>query len=580
MDKRNHRSATRLWPPLLLILSLALTACPSATGPGGPPQIVSFTANPARITAPGQAVTLSWEISGGVTSLSIDPEVGPVSGTNAVVYPSAATTYTLTATNSSGTDTETVVVGFGAGPGGPLEEDGRPPSGTFGVSLTQSDFQNDQGGDITGPGDPRIVRVAPGDTFYALVSYSDPGGVAGVRIRIVNSSPPGLQADLVQGQEVGGFTLVGEVGGCVLDGTQTAVNCIYEIAVGEVPNIDALPGSGDEFAYVFRTYVTDAAGNESDSPPRGYVIIGSGGGGNPPGNRDPVAAFTSTRVASDDSGVRVRFSALESSDPDGDPLSYAWNFGDGSGASSRDYTKTYREDGTYTVSLTVSDARGGSDTATETLQIDVPGDTPAPPPPPPPPPPAKEDPVARIAYSPEMVSPGDLVTLDGSGSSDPDGGDIKAYAWAVKGPRGNTASFTGETPSFTATFAGRYEISLVVTDDEGAESEAATETITVAGAGNNRPPTVEISGGDERRAVEGVPVALVAVGDDPDDDRLSYRWTARPPSGVTFSSPTSSITRATFADNDDDDYTIIVTVTDGKGGTASDEVEFEVDEAG
>ena len=78
------------------------------------------------------------------------------------------------------------------------------------------------------------------------------------------------------------------MGGCALDGTQTSITCIYEIAVGNIPNIDELQGSGSEFAYVFRTRVADAAGNVVDEPPRGYVIVGEGGGTpnppNPPGN--------------------------------------------------------------------------------------------------------------------------------------------------------------------------------------------------------------------------------------------------------------------------------------------------------
>jgi hypothetical protein len=272
--------------PLLVVAFL--TACPSDVGPGGgAPQIVRFDATPTSISTPGQAVTLTWEVSGSVTGLEIDQGVGSVAGSSTIVYPNATTTYTLTASNSSGEDRESVTVGFG--PGGELVEDGLPPTlTTFGVSLTQTDFQNDQGGDIEDATDPRIVRVQPGGTFYAVVSATDPGGIASVTPFLANSSPPGLRADLVLGQSVGGFTLTGEVGGCILDGTQTAVTCIYEIAVGNIPNIDALPDSGDEFAYVFRTRVTDNAGLVADTPPRGYVIVGESSGGGEPVDPGPV----------------------------------------------------------------------------------------------------------------------------------------------------------------------------------------------------------------------------------------------------------------------------------------------------
>lgn len=384
------RKGFRFAPLSFAVLSLILTACPSAGGGGGTgsaPQITSFTANPESITAPGQAVALSWTVTNGVTGLEIDQGVGAVSGTSQVVYPTAATTYTLTATNSSGETSKSVDVGLGTGPGtGPGVEDGLPPSGTFGVSLTQGDFQSDQSGSIADASDPRIIRVQPGGTFYALVSYSDPGGITGATIYIANSSPPGLEADLVQGQDVGGFTLNGEVSGCVLDGTQTSVTCIYEIAVGSIPNITELPGVSGEFAYVFRTRVRDAADHESKSPPRGYVIVGDSGGTptppgnpnppgnpdppgnpNPPANRAPNADFTFDQQ---DGTLAVAFSGASSSDPDGDLLKYAWTFGDGTTATSRDFRKIYRGADDYTVSLKVTDPDSASDTETKTVTVE------------------------------------------------------------------------------------------------------------------------------------------------------------------------------------------------------------------
>ena len=207
---------------------------------------------------------MTWTITGSPTSLSIDNGIGTVSGTSQTVNPLATTVYTLTATNSSGSDTETTQVTVG---GTPTGEDGLPPSGSFGVSASQTgEFQNDASGNITSGADPRVVNVSAGGTFYAQVAYSDPGGIASVSIYIANSSPAGLSAPLVQDQAVGGFTLGAEVTGCVLDGTQTAVSCVYPITVAPgTPNITGLPGAGGEFAYVFRTNVTDAAGNSIGS---------------------------------------------------------------------------------------------------------------------------------------------------------------------------------------------------------------------------------------------------------------------------------------------------------------------------
>jgi PKD repeat protein len=76
--------------------------------PPGPPEIASFTANPASIGV-GASSTLSWSVSG-ATSLSIDQGVGAVTGTSRVVAPAVTTTYTLTATGAGGTASATTTV--------------------------------------------------------------------------------------------------------------------------------------------------------------------------------------------------------------------------------------------------------------------------------------------------------------------------------------------------------------------------------------------------------------------------------------------------------------------------------------
>ena len=80
-----------------------------ANVPTGPsPAISSFTANPTSVTA-GSPVTLSWNMSNSTYNI-IDPQVGPVRGTQIVVAPTATTTYTLYSTNQFGRTTATVTV--------------------------------------------------------------------------------------------------------------------------------------------------------------------------------------------------------------------------------------------------------------------------------------------------------------------------------------------------------------------------------------------------------------------------------------------------------------------------------------
>ena len=52
--------------------------------------------------------------------------------------------------------------------------------------------------------------------------------------------------------------------------------------------------------------------------------------------------------------LTVHFSSAGSRDPDGDPLSYQWTFGDGTTSTEANPTKTYTEKGVYTARLTVS----------------------------------------------------------------------------------------------------------------------------------------------------------------------------------------------------------------------------------
>jgi outer membrane protein OmpA-like peptidoglycan-associated protein len=89
-----------------------------------------------------------------------------------------------------------------------------------------------------------------------------------------------------------------------------------------------------------------------------------------PPNRPPVCRLTVP--AQGQAGEAVTLDASGSSDPDGDPLSYTWDFGDGTPPARTTTPRTthsYARVGGYAVKVTVDDGKGGSCTATAQVPI-------------------------------------------------------------------------------------------------------------------------------------------------------------------------------------------------------------------
>jgi glucose/arabinose dehydrogenase len=94
------------------------------------------------------------------------------------------------------------------------------------------------------------------------------------------------------------------------------------------------------------------------------------------GNQPPVASISSTSLTGP-SPLTVSFRGDASSDPDGDPLTYAWDFGDGTTSTLANPTKVFTGGVSqgFTVRLTVSDGRGLSDSKTVQVSINNPAPT-------------------------------------------------------------------------------------------------------------------------------------------------------------------------------------------------------------
>jgi PKD repeat protein len=197
----------------------------------------------------------------------------------------------------------------------------------------------------------------------------------------------------------------------------------------------------------------------------------------------------------------VLFDGSLSEDSDGSIVSYAWNFGDGSTGTGATPSHTYAAAGTYNVSLTVTDNDGATDTATTTASITDPAN------------------VAPIAdpNGPYTGTSGTSVLFDGSLSEDSDG-TIVSYAWDF----GDGSTGTGATPSHTYAAAGTYNVSLTVTDNDGA-IDTATTMATINSVPGNVGPTADPNG--PYTGETGVAVAFDGSGSTDDDGTIvSYAW--------------------------------------------------------
>jgi PKD repeat protein len=218
--------------------------------------------------------------------------------------------------------------------------------------------------------------------------------------------------------------------------------------------------------------------NNSHSRTRTVLVTGEGEGGEPkpPENAPPVAVIN-VDVERGPAPLTVRFNGGSSTDADGDPLTYAWDFGDGATATGREVVHTYEQQGTYFARLTVEDGNGGRSVRTQRIVVE--------------PPLFNRAPAAFIA-SGRRTGTAPLSLTFRSASVDPDG-DPLSYTWEFWQVNEDGRERVGEDTSgaeVTFQFAdpARYEVILTVTDPAGVSDTTPPEIVTV---------TARIPGGNE-----------------------------------------------------------------------------------
>lgn len=247
-----------------------------------------------------------------------------------------------------------------------------------------------------------------------------------------------------------------------------------------------------------------------------------------------------------------------SMDAEGDELTYSWTILSKPTDSRASVTDADKEQaileadlpGDYELQLEVSDDEWTStpDSVFITVMDVTPTNTP---------------PVA-VAGDDQQIDLGQVISLDGSASSDPDGDDITSYQWTIsRKPDSSTATIddpTSPMTAFTPDVGGLYIVQLVVSDDVDFSAPDSIE-LTVASATSTKPVAVTPT---QVFARIGQPTQLDGTGSyDDDGDPLSYRWQLiQKPMNSFILLEGASTSTPTLTPDVGGDYTIRFTVSD------------------
>lgn len=196
--------------------------------------------------------------------------------------------------------------------------------------------------------------------------------------------------------------------------------------------------------------------------------------------------------------LKVSFDASDSMSPSGDPLTYAWDFGDGTTGVGEKVTHVYGKPGNYVAKVTVDD---GSSCGTDMASVKV----------------GMRIVSVVVAHAGDDMAAclTDRIAFDGSASTSSSGRSL-AYRWDF----GDGTSADGAKVSHVYQKSGTYRVVLTVTDGSGGKNSTSTDVVNVTvGA----PPTAVLK--RVGKACVGDVVSFDASGSkDPDGKALRYMW--------------------------------------------------------
>ncbi len=410
----------------------------------------------------GTIASYNWDFGNGTTGTGATPTA---------TYTEAGTfNVTLTVTDDAGAtnSVSTTVVVVAADNQSPVANPGGPYNGTVGVAVqfngsgssdpdgTIASYNWDFGNGTTGTGATPSTTYTEAGTFNVTLTVTDNAGATNsvsttvVVVAAANQSPLANPGGPYNGT-VGIAVQFNGSASSDPDGTIASYSWDFgngTTGVGVTPSV-TYTESG---TFNVTLTVTDNAGatnSASTTVVIGAVVV----------NQQPVA--DSGGPYSGIVGVAVQFDGSASSDPDGTIVSYSWDFGNGETGTGATPSNTYTEEGTFDVTLTVTDNVGATNSVDTTVEIVVSDN---------------QLPIANPG-GPYKSSVDKIVLFNGFFSSDPDG-KIVSYSWDF----GDGGIGEGISPIYTYTEEGTYDVTLTVTDNAGGTNTAST-TIEVDEAG-------------------------------------------------------------------------------------------------
>jgi PKD repeat protein len=152
------------------------------------------------------------------------------------------------------------------------------------------------------------------------------------------------------------------------------------------------------------------------------------------------------------------FNGSASTDSDGTIVGYAWDFGDGTTSTNANPTKVYATSGVRTVTLTVTDDNGATGSASTTVTV-------------------VDNVAPSAAPSVNLTSGGTTTNFNFAANAADTDGTVTSYFWNFgNGTFATTANVNNK--KFPA--AGTYNVTVTVTDNNGAATTSAPITITIS----------------------------------------------------------------------------------------------------